>query len=228
MANEPVWLRRFARLAQGGVRESTPSPSAAIVTAPSAPEPPPVTSHHNTVEYDTDAWLHFYEERAAIRQFDAKLRCGEAERLAYEETLLAWHRAHARHADGQCSGCDGVLSAAHATRLPDGAPVHVDRPECHVGHNERWRAAAAAALTLAGITPPLQFSKETTMTQPTTDAAKTSGTNDNLRDRSNAWMQGYTDGQKEKWDVQLADQDGPVGEDYLDGWSAGRRSKRSA
>jgi hypothetical protein len=66
------------------------------------------------------------------------------------------------------------------------------------------------------------------MTQPTTNAAKTTGTNDNLRDRSNAWMQGYTDGQKEKWDVQLADQDGPVGEDYLDGWSAGRHSKRSA
>jgi hypothetical protein len=42
------------------------------------------------------------------------------------------------------------------------------------------------------------------MPQPTTDAAKnSSGTDDNPRDRSNAWMQGYTDGQKEKWDVQL-------------------------
>jgi hypothetical protein len=58
--------------------------------------------------------------------------------------------------------------------------------------------------------------------------ARQSGANDNgdiSKPRSEAWKQGYADGLREVWSKHLADENGPVGDDYLEGWIAGNESR---
>lgn len=59
-------------------------------------------------------------------------------------------------------------------------------------------------------------------------APATANDNDQHRGRSNAWMQGFADGQKETWSEHLADEEDPVGDDYLSGWMAGHKQAKRA
>lgn len=99
---------------------------------------------------DPDRWLHEYEERAAIREHEGGQSRPEAERFAYEETLLAWHREHGMPPDGVCGACGHPLDGWHVP-MPDRSTVHA---HCVADYGTRWRARAAEALTLAGIPAP--------------------------------------------------------------------------
>ena len=99
---------------------------------------------------DPDRWLHEYEERAAIREHGAGQSRPEAERLAYEETLLTWHREHGMPPEGVCGACGHPLDGWHVP-MPDGSAVHA---HCVAEYGGQWRARAAEALTLAGIPAP--------------------------------------------------------------------------
>ncbi|SOE01496.1 hypothetical protein [Caenispirillum bisanense] len=103
---------------------------------------------------DLADWLHDYEERAAIREHDGGLPRHDAERLAYEETLLAWHHRHGMPPKGTCGACGQPLGD-WTVPLPDGAVVHTT---CVRKYHSISRTRAAAALTLAGVPAPIDNS----------------------------------------------------------------------
>lgn len=101
-------------------------------------------------------WRGFYAERAAIREYDGQRPRAEAERLAWGELLVAWHRTHGvRPPTWQCAGCAAPLSGAEVFELADTARVH-DAPDftCLIAYGRRWRAAAQAGLAALGLEPP--------------------------------------------------------------------------
>jgi hypothetical protein len=67
-------------------------------------------------------WRDWYQERAAIRQFDAGYRREDAERLAFGEVVEAWCRAHPIEPHLlRCAGCGKPLEGMDILDLPDGA-----------------------------------------------------------------------------------------------------------
>jgi hypothetical protein len=106
--------------------------------------------------WDAANWRAFYDERAAIREYDGKRPRGEAERLAWGETLAEWHKANASPPPSwQCAGCGEPLSGAQTMTLPDAARVHdVAGYGCLIAYGKRWRAIAARGLAAIGIEPP--------------------------------------------------------------------------
>jgi hypothetical protein len=101
-------------------------------------------------------WRAFYDERAAIREYDGQRPRPEAERLAWGETLGEWHKANGSPPPSwQCAGCGEPIGGAPAMTLPDAARVHdVAGYGCLIAYGKRWRATAAKALAEMGVTPP--------------------------------------------------------------------------
>jgi hypothetical protein len=101
-------------------------------------------------------WRYFYEERAAIREYDGHYTRAEAEVLAWGQLQDRWHFEHGvRVPRDLCAGCRQSIGSADALDLIDGNRVHLrgDR-DCLVQHGERWRAAATRALLALGLRPP--------------------------------------------------------------------------
>ncbi len=100
-------------------------------------------------------WRTFYEERAAIREYDGRRPRPEAERLACGETLVAWHKTHGEAPPRAfCAGCGEPVSGAEIMEIWDGARVHLAPGYgCLIAYGRRWRAAAAKALAGMGIVP---------------------------------------------------------------------------
>jgi hypothetical protein len=96
------------------------------------------------------AWRHFFWARQ--RDWAQSRHCGEehAVRVAYGETLNAWHRRHGERCDAsRCAGCGGRLFD-DALDLADGARVH-NGDLCIVRYGRRWQGRAKAALAALGI-----------------------------------------------------------------------------
>ncbi|MDQ2104433.1 hypothetical protein [Azospirillum isscasi] len=168
--------------------------------------------------HTAEDWLHLYEERAAVREFDGGLPRPEAERLTYEEVLLAWHR-ESRPSDGnECAACSGVL-AGHTVRLPDGAWVHTG---CVVEYGRLWRKRAAEALRLAGILSPSNTHQNPNPMKQETSMGTTASTND--MGHSPAWHQGHADGRAGDWNEALAEREDTM-DDYRNGWDEGHTSR---
>lgn len=102
-------------------------------------------------------WHGWYEERAAIRQFDGGHTRDEAERLAWSEAEDRWHRTHGeRIARNLCAGCRRPIGLSKALDLIDGSHVHVNNENtCLIRHGERWRGQATRALVALGLRPPV-------------------------------------------------------------------------
>lgn len=100
-------------------------------------------------------WLDWYEERAAIRGYDADYPRPMAEALAYGEAVNRWHRLHGKRPDpAHCAGCAKLLSGGETLKLPDSARVHVDSEwTCLRTYGRRWRNEAVKALAEMGIVP---------------------------------------------------------------------------
>jgi hypothetical protein len=85
----------------------------------------------------------------------------EAERLAFGELILAWHRFHgARPEPGRCAGCGDDLPAEVGLVLSDGARLHLDGVrgvDCIIAYGTSWRGTAVAGLQALGLHPPAGF-----------------------------------------------------------------------
>jgi hypothetical protein len=114
----------------------------------------------NVVSHETDDavvdWRGWYEERAAIRQFDGGYTREEAARFAWGEAEDRWHRAHGEQISRDlCAGCRRRIGEDEALDLADGSRVHFDGGNgCLIKHGERWRTAATRALSALGLRPP--------------------------------------------------------------------------
>ena len=108
---------------------------------------------------DGQAWRGWYEERAAIREFDAGYPRPMAERLAFNETVDRWHRLFGARPDpARCAGCGELVSGREVLQLPGGARVHVDSEYvCLIEYGRRWRRSAIEALAALGLIPPEEW-----------------------------------------------------------------------
>jgi hypothetical protein len=97
-------------------------------------------------------WRGLYGEKLA--KYEAHPHA-EAERLAYGELILQWHRWNGRRSPvWQCAGCDEPISGVAVLDLADGNRVHFDGRECLSRFGDRWRSDAVAALRALGFEPP--------------------------------------------------------------------------
>jgi hypothetical protein len=107
---------------------------------------------------DPGSWHDLYQERAAHREFDGDHPRAEAEELAFNELVVAWHALHGRRwPDWQCAGCDQPIGELPSLGLADRNRVHFAQPDCLIRFGERWRGEAAAGLRLLGIERPGGF-----------------------------------------------------------------------
>jgi hypothetical protein len=101
------------------------------------------------------------DERAAHREFDSGRSRADAERLAFGEMILEWHRRYGACPDPhRCAGCGDGMPSKGGLALSDGARVHFDavrRVDCIIACGQKWRGAAAAALRELGFDPPQGF-----------------------------------------------------------------------
>jgi hypothetical protein len=99
-------------------------------------------------------WLTFFNERAAIAEFDGGLPRREAEARAFEFCIVEWlNRNPARSPPGRCLGC-GQAEHSHDPLLPFGiessghAWLH---SRCWPVWHARRKAEAVAVLAAMGI-----------------------------------------------------------------------------
>ena len=105
--------------------------------------------------WDAGDWRAWYDERAAILEFDAGLPRSEAEARAYEAALIQWlDRNPARSPTSVCAHCGGGAGPERPL-LPFGAgevSLHTKCwPEWH-GRRRRDASAALAAMDIKGTT----------------------------------------------------------------------------
>jgi hypothetical protein len=143
------------------LRAAKPEIMAALAKAPTPPQQTPPAPER--AGWDAADWRAFYDERAAIREHDGKRPRVEAERLAWGETLVEWHKANASPPPAwQCAGCLRPIGGAPAMTLPDAARVHdVAGYACLIAYGKRWRATAAKGLVGMGIEPPDRLAPRT-------------------------------------------------------------------
>ncbi len=125
-------------------------------SAKPAPKQPHIQPTVSTPQTPED-WHDFYEERAAIAEYDGGLSRAEAETLAFECCLSAWRNSHPPQSDpGTCPQCGQQIPADGAGCVPvlAGPDMHVwihDR--CHepwVLMRRRQAEVALAELSVGG------------------------------------------------------------------------------
>jgi hypothetical protein len=101
-------------------------------------------------------WSDFYQERAALREYEGGYSRAEAERLAWGEVEWRWHMAHCGTAvPGVCAGCRRPIADEAVIFLIDGARIHDRRDNsCLIRFGKYWRGAARASLIALGLQPP--------------------------------------------------------------------------
>jgi hypothetical protein len=127
-------------------------------TVPAEEQPPVQAKTYDFTGQDPDFWLHAYEERASIREFEGGMSREQAEHLAYDEVLLAWHKAYYRPRAGYCAGCQEQLSVNDTILLADCATIHNTRLHCASEYKTKWRTVASLGLSLLGIDEPITWS----------------------------------------------------------------------
>ena len=110
---------------------------------------------------ETGYWRNFFDERAAHREMDGGYSRADAERLAFGEIILEWHRQHGARPDAhRCACCGDDLSGESGLTLGDGSRVHFDGVrgvDCIIAYGVKWRGAAVTALRKLGFDPPQEF-----------------------------------------------------------------------
>jgi len=107
--------------------------------------------------FDGPDLLDFFEERAAIREFEGRRSRDLAERLAYAEIIEAWCARHPqRFIPGICAGCRRPIGNFELN-LPDGTRVHFEGTNypCLISYGASRKRRAVAALAGLGLMPPI-------------------------------------------------------------------------
>ena len=170
------WADTFVRLSGGSdtldtrrhsvdgattVSQSVNSVTAPPEHAPSSPAEGTALEERSAIVADGDApdpafWRDLFEERAAIRQIDARYSRAEAERLAWGELQNRWHMGHGERVPPHlCAGCRQPVAKAATLDLIDSCRVHdATGHDCLIRWGERWRGAATRALVAMGLRRP--------------------------------------------------------------------------
>jgi len=112
-------------------------------------------TRRNENEWSADDWLAFYDERAAIAEYDGGMARKDAETAAYEHCVVEWLNRHTEPSEPHagCAWCHRPESSAAAI-IPFGAGSS-GRTWLHHGCWPRWhhqrRQRANKALAEAGI-----------------------------------------------------------------------------
>jgi len=107
-------------------------------------------------------WRHYLIIRTIDRELVGYRPHREAERLAFGDMILEWHRRHGgRPNPHRCAGCGDELPEFSGLVVDrDGVRVHFDaarRDDCIIAYGQKWRGAAVAALQALGLDPPAGF-----------------------------------------------------------------------
>ena len=110
-------------------------------------------------DWDATDWRAFYEERAAIVEYEGGLERVEAERLAFEWTLVHWLYSHPPTSSSPdvCVGCGKALIIVGKDGMPllTGRGGHVwIHHKCFQRYMEIRRGEALKALAEGGLVPP--------------------------------------------------------------------------
>jgi hypothetical protein len=113
-----------------------------------------------TVGWTREDWKAFFDERAAIAEFDGKLPRPQAETRAFACCVAEWlNRRRSSTRPGRCAGC-GEVERPEATVLPFGIEAS-GHTWLHSGCWPDWHAAlqaeAIAALSGVGLEIPPEF-----------------------------------------------------------------------
>ncbi len=107
----------------------------------------------NEADDPWSSWRRFHAERIYARAGTDHYSTEMMERLAWRETLHAWHLEHGQRMPAdRCAGCGGRFPGKSLT-LPDGALVHAVHG-CLIDYGEAWQGRAADALATMGVTAP--------------------------------------------------------------------------
>jgi hypothetical protein len=157
-AAEPTVTRVTGASPDEGVTQVTPHPMPGL---PRNHVDDQTSNPGNPSNPGSNEWRDLFEKRAAIRELDGQRSCAEAERLAFGDAILEWHRRHGARPDSRrCAGCDDELPGEGGVSLCDGARLHLDGVrgvDCIIAYGHRWRSAAVAALQTLGVDPPAGF-----------------------------------------------------------------------
>ncbi len=107
--------------------------------------------------WDAADWREYFEERAAVGEYDHGLTRPEAEARALEWCVARWladHPPPANEPENRCAHCVKPLADADALPFLNGAGGHVwMHARCHAPWMKRRRAEAEAALAALGVKP---------------------------------------------------------------------------
>ena len=105
---------------------------------------------------ETTDWRDFYDERAAIAQFDGGLSRPDAEAQAWECCLSSWLNTNPspETSDGVCAQCGGHLGDFNCIPIarPDAGATWLHAP-CHAPWMKSRRRQAGRALRRMGVAP---------------------------------------------------------------------------
>lgn len=109
-------------------------------------------------QWVTDDWRQFYEERAAVLEYDGELDRAEAERQAFEATIIHWmNLTPPQNLDNDhCAQCGNPVGRIGNDAVPflTGGGGHVWLHHgCHPAWMARRRREATDALNAMGIAP---------------------------------------------------------------------------
>jgi hypothetical protein len=107
-------------------------------------------------------WRDRFAARIAHWSLNGRRPWQEAERLAFGDMILAWHRLHGdRPESGRCAGCGDEIPNDVGFKVDrNGSRVHFDgvhRDDCIIAYGQKWRCAAVAGLRALGLSPPDGF-----------------------------------------------------------------------
>src|SRR4030095_6652467 len=120
----------------------------AALRRPGEPSVPVGTSADEATD-----WRELFNERVAMRQYEAGYGKAMAGRLAWGECVEAWcERNPLQQRLGLCAGCGAPLGA-DVLDLPDGAIVHWDHHReftCLIAYGDQRKRRATEALAALG------------------------------------------------------------------------------
>ena len=142
------------------VRESTPATSATFATSgrwgtDQVAEVANVATRGGPLpcmNWNAEDWQGFFDERAAILEYDHELPRAEAERRALECTIVEWLNRNPEPSDpGKCAWCEKSETPG-AVVVPCGTEDHTWlHPDCwEPWHRKRWAKAESNILSALG------------------------------------------------------------------------------
>ena len=113
--------------------------------------------HRPIRQWDAEDWRTFYDERAAIAEYDGNQTRHRAEALSFETTAVEWMNATspAGLSEVRCAGCDEPLGTIGDDAVPvlagGGAHAWVHHGDCHKHFMAARKAEAVKVLGAMGI-----------------------------------------------------------------------------